>query len=70
VTCRVLGFCKQAFDKWKAKPVSDRDYDDVHLIDAAVDIHHDDPEFGYRFIPTSSPPRAGRSNVRVEQVLP
>ncbi|GAA3856616.1 hypothetical protein GCM10022380_87650 [Amycolatopsis tucumanensis] len=50
VTCRVLGFSKQAFYKWKVKPVSDRDYDDAHLINAAIDIHHDDPEFGYRFI--------------------
>lgn len=50
VTCRVLGFSKQAFYKWRAKPISDRDYDDAHLINAAVDVHHDDPEFGYRFI--------------------
>jgi len=50
VTCRVLGFSKQAFYKWKANPVSDRDYYDAHLIDVAVDVHHDDPEFGYRFI--------------------
>ncbi len=50
VTCRVLGFSKQAFYQWKAKPVSDRDYDDAHLVNAAVDVHHDDPEFGYRFI--------------------
>ena len=27
-----------------------RDWDDAHLINAAIDIHHDDPEFGYRFI--------------------
>jgi transposase InsO family protein len=50
VTCRVLGFSKQAFYKWQAAPVSRRDWDDAHLINAAVDIHHDDPEFGYRFI--------------------
>ena len=50
VACRVLGFSKQAFYKWKADPVSRRDWDDAHLINAAVDIHHDDPEFGYRFI--------------------
>ena len=50
VTCRVLGFSKQAFYKWQAAPVSQRDWDDAHLINAAVDIHHDDPEFGYRFI--------------------
>jgi transposase InsO family protein len=50
VTCRVLGFSKQAFYKWQAEPVSQRDWDDAHLTNAAVDIHHDDPEFGYRFI--------------------
>ena len=50
VTCRVLGFSKQAFYQWKAAPVSQRDWDDAHLINAAIDIHHDDPEFGYRFI--------------------
>jgi transposase InsO family protein len=50
VTCRVLGFSKQAFYAWCKDPVSRRDWDDAHLINAAVDIHHDDPEFGYRFI--------------------
>jgi hypothetical protein len=50
VTCRVLDFSKQAFYKWQANPVSQRDWDDAHLINAAIDIHHDDPEFGYRFI--------------------
>ena len=50
VTCRVLGFSKQAFYAWRADPVSQRDWDDAHLINAAVDIHRDDPAFGYRFI--------------------
>jgi putative transposase len=50
VTCRVLGFSKQAFYAWCMNPVSRRDWDDAHLINAAIDIHHDDPEFGYRFI--------------------
>lgn len=50
VTCRVLGFSKQAFYRWRAKPCSDRDWDDAHLVNAAIDIHHDDPAFGYRFI--------------------
>ncbi len=57
VTCRVLGFSKQAFYQWKAAPVSQRDYDDAHLINAALDIHHDDPEFGYRFIADELPAR-------------
>jgi putative transposase len=50
VTCRVLGFSKQAYFKWRANPVTDRDWNDAHLLNAAIDIHHDDPEFGYRFI--------------------
>jgi transposase InsO family protein len=50
VTCRVLGFSKQAFYKWCADPVTQRDWDDAHLINLAREIHHDDPEFGYRFI--------------------
>src|SRR5215217_7929509 len=50
VACRVLGFSKQAFYSWKANPVSQRDWDDAHLINAAYDIHADDPAFGYRFI--------------------
>jgi putative transposase len=50
VTCGVLGFSTQAFYKWQAKPICDRDWDDAHLINVIVDIHEDDPEFGYRFI--------------------
>jgi putative transposase len=50
VTCRVLGFSTQGFYKWLADPVSQRDWDDAHLLNAIIDIHRDDPEFGYRFI--------------------
>ena len=50
VTCRVLGFSKQAFYAWQRHPVSRRDWDEAHLINAALDIHADDPAFGYRFI--------------------
>jgi len=50
VTCRVLGFSKQAFFAWRANPVSQRDWDNAHLANAAVDLHRDDPAFGYRFI--------------------
>lgn len=49
-TCEVLGFSKQAFYKWKANPITDREWSDAHLINAAIDIHRDDPAFGYRFI--------------------
>jgi hypothetical protein len=57
VTCRVLGFSKQAFYAWKSNPVSRRDVDDAHLINAGLDIHHDDPGFGYRFIADELPAR-------------
>lgn len=50
VTCRVLKFSPQAYYKWRASPVTQRDWDDAHLINAALDIHGDDPVFGYRFI--------------------
>lgn len=50
VTCGVLGFSTQAFYKWRARPVSDRDWADAHTTNAIVDIHADDPEFGHRFI--------------------
>jgi len=66
VTCRVLGFSKQAFYKWSAAPVTPRDWADAHLINAALDVHHDDPEFGYRFIADEVRARgitAGRNRV-------
>jgi transposase InsO family protein len=66
VTCRVLGFSKQAFYAWKRDPVSQRDWDDAHLINAALDVHHDDPAFGYRFIADELPARgitAGENRV-------
>jgi len=50
LACGVLGFSPQAFYRWRARPVCDRDWDDAHLTNAMVDIHADDPEFGYRFI--------------------
>jgi len=50
LTCRVLGFSTQAFYKWRQQPCSDRDWADALLINDALDIHHDDPAFGYRFI--------------------
>lgn len=50
VTCRVLGFSPQAFYRWNKHPVSTRDWNDAHLINAALTVHADDPVFGYRFI--------------------
>jgi putative transposase len=66
VTCRVLGFSTQAFYKWKKAPVTQRDWDDAHLINIAREIHADDPAFGYRFIADELPDRgitAGENRV-------
>jgi putative transposase len=66
VTCRVLGFSTQAFYAWRKNPVPQRDWDEAHLINAAVDIHADDPAFGYRFIADELPGRgitAGENKV-------
>ena len=46
--------------------LSPRDWDDAHLINAARDIHADDPAFGYRFIADELPGRgitAGENRV-------
>ena len=50
LTCGVLGFSAQAFYKWRARPCSDRDWADAHATNAIIDVHADDPEFGYRLI--------------------
>jgi len=55
----VLGFSKQAFFQWRASPVSQRDCDDAHLTNAAIDLHRDDPGFGYRFISDEIEAEAG-----------
>jgi putative transposase len=57
VTCRVLGFSTQAFYKRLANPVCQRDWDDAHLINASLDLHGDDPEFGYRLLTRRTPTR-------------
>lgn len=41
---------KQPYYRWLANPVTQREWEDAQLIDAAIDIPIDDPAFGYRFI--------------------
>lgn len=50
VTCRVLKFSPQAFYAWRAKPISERDLVDAYAMNAAYEVHADDPGLGYRFI--------------------
>jgi putative transposase len=47
--------------------VTDRDRVDAHLVNAALDIHADDPAFGYRFIADELPEKgilAGENRVQ------
>jgi hypothetical protein len=48
--CGTLGFSPQAYYAWLANPVTDREWDDAHTINALLDAHGEDPEFGYRFL--------------------
>ncbi|MDP9933799.1 hypothetical protein J2T11_000123 [Paenarthrobacter nicotinovorans] len=34
--------------------MTEQDLADAHLVNAALDIHADDPAFGYRYLPTNS----------------
>ena len=50
VSSRELKFAKQPYYRWLANPVSKRDWHEAQLINAAIDVHVDDPAFGCRFI--------------------
>jgi putative transposase len=50
VTCRVLGLLQAGLLQVAGQPGESARLDDAHLINAAYDIHRDDPAFGYRFI--------------------
>jgi transposase InsO family protein len=50
VALRVLGLSRQGYYQWLNDPVSQRDWDDAHLIDKLYDLHTDDATLGYRFL--------------------
>lgn len=50
VACRVLGLSTQGYYKWLKEPVSQRDWDDAHVIDVLYEAHADDATLGYRFL--------------------
>lgn len=49
-SCAVLGFSPQAYFKWRARPVTQRDWDNAHILNEAFGVHDDDPTLGSRFI--------------------
>ena len=50
VTCRVLKLVRQDYYRWLAAPLTARELQEAYLANALFDAHHDDPEFGYRFL--------------------
>lgn len=50
VTLRVLKLSRQPYYRWLARPVTDAELVTAHRANALFDAHHDDPEFGYRFL--------------------
>jgi putative transposase len=50
VTCRVLKLCRAQYYRWLDEPITDGQLDEAYLANALFDAHHDDPEFGYRFL--------------------
>ncbi len=50
VTCRVLKLHRQHYYRWLACPVTNAELTEAYLANALFDAHHEDPEFGYRFL--------------------
>ncbi|MUN64850.1 IS3 family transposase [Kocuria sediminis] len=50
VTCRVLKLSRQPYYRWLADPVTAAELAEAYRANALFDAHHDDPEFGYRFL--------------------
>jgi putative transposase len=50
VTCRVLKIARQPYYRWLADPVTAAELTAAYRANALFDAHHDDPEFGYRFL--------------------
>ena len=50
VTCRVLKLARQPYYRWRAHPITDAELVEAYRANALFDAHHDDPEFGYRYL--------------------
>jgi transposase-like protein len=67
VACGVLGFSTQAYNAWCGQPVSQREWDDAHLVDAIIDIHDDDSTVHGHSTGTRSATPAGGQPTRPRQ---
>ena len=59
VTCRVLKIARQPYYRWLANPVTDQEWEEAHRLNALIDAHRDDPEFGYRYLADTAEEDAG-----------
>jgi transposase InsO family protein len=50
VACRVLKLARQPYYRRLERPVTDAVLAEAHRANALFDAHHEDPEFGYRFL--------------------
>lgn len=50
VRCPVLKISGQPYYRWLEYPVSNRQRVQAHRLNALIDAHTEDPEFGYRFL--------------------
>ena len=50
VTCRVLKLARQPYYRWRANPITDAQLVEAYRANALFDAHHEDPEFGYRYL--------------------
>jgi transposase InsO family protein len=46
----VLKLVRQDYYRWLASPITASELEEAYLANALFDAHHDDPEFGYRFL--------------------
>ncbi len=51
VTCRVLKLARQPYYRWRANPpITEGELVEAYRANALFDAHHDDLEFGYRYL--------------------
>ena len=49
-TCGVLGIARQPYYRRRQRPVAEAAWVQAHRLNALVDAHLDDPQFGYRHL--------------------
>jgi putative transposase len=69
LTCGVLNIAAQPYYRWLRSPICPRDLADAYLVNELVDLHRDDPPFGYRFLADGVKDRGHRvSETRVHKL--